>query len=296
MSLARSLEVTQLYTPLLWLPFCSLIYRHANGCLSIILQETVWLTLQRISLSQHFYVSSQALLSSRFMEALHNRALQKDTFILAHMLASWHLQSSIALAWTSPIDNCNGKLIGCWLELVVLWTLDCISGVWSGFAWVLTHVVGCWHRLGGSGIGDVVRRGRPVYTIATLCAMGRVSPLSQARPASCRSRQLAVDSRAVVRRYPYSSLAYDVGRLEQECTELRARFTSRGHSVADRCCPSHNHTCAPVRKASSQECRKEQWTRDVRPFVITNVMRTAAHPRAALTRCNVQSTTYVPTA
>ena len=40
---------------------------------------------------------------------------------------------------------------------------------------------------------------------ATLCAMGRVSPLSQARPAICRSRQLAVDSRADVRRYPYSS-------------------------------------------------------------------------------------------
>ena len=53
-------------------------------------------------------------------------------------------------------------------------------------------------------------------------------------------------------------LAYDVGRLEQECAELRARFTSRGHSVADRCCPSHSHTRALVRKARSQEGRKEQ--------------------------------------
>ena len=53
-------------------------------------------------------------------------------------------------------------------------------------------------------------------------------------------------------------LAYGVGRLEQECTGLRARFTRRGYSVADRCYPRHNLTRALVRKASSQESRKEQ--------------------------------------
>ena len=70
---------------------------------------------------------------------------------------------------------------------------------------------------------------------------------------------------------PVLVLAYDVGRLGQECTGLRARFTRQGYSVADRCCPGHNLTRALVRKARSQECRKEQRTRDVRPFVITNV-------------------------
>ena len=53
-------------------------------------------------------------------------------------------------------------------------------------------------------------------------------------------------------------LAYDVGRSGQECTGLRARFTRQGHSVVDRCCPGHNLTRALVRKARSQECRKEQ--------------------------------------
>ena len=84
--------------------------------------------------------------------------------------------------------------------------------------------------------------------------------LSLVAGSSCNLPFAAAGGRLMRRcsQVPVLVLAYDVGRLEQECTELRARFTSRGHSVADQCCPSHNHTCALVRKASSQECRKEQ--------------------------------------
>ena len=53
-------------------------------------------------------------------------------------------------------------------------------------------------------------------------------------------------------------LTNGVGRRERKCTGLRARFTRRGYSVADRCYPRHNLTRALVRKASSQEGRKEQ--------------------------------------
>ena len=44
----------------------------------------------------------------------------------------------------------------------------------------------------------------------------------------------------------------------------------------------------------NHKAEKNNEPRDVRPFVITNVMRTAAQPRAALSPHDVQSTMHVP--
>ena len=49
------------------------------------------------------------------------------------------------------------------------------------------------------------------------------------------------------------------------------------------------------RKIGSHEERKNNDLRDVHPFVNSNELRTAAHPCAALPRCNVQSPVQRPT-
>ena len=114
------------------------------------------------------------------------------------------------------------------------------------------------------------------------CVRWAASPLAAGSPCNLL---FAAAGGAVTRRCTQVLslvLTYGVGRLERECTRLRARFTRPGHSVADRCYPRHNHTRALVRKTRSQEGRKEQRLRGVHPFVNSNVMCTAAHPRAAL--------------
>ena len=89
-------------------------------------------------------------------------------------------------------------------------------------------------------------------------------------------------------------LAHGSGRLAMKCTELRAQIPNSKVLGVGPMLPKAPLTGALVRKRRTHKGRKNNDPRDVHPFVITNGMRTAAHPRAALSPHNIQSTMYVP--
>ena len=86
-----------------------------------------------------------------------------------------------------------------------------------------------------------------------------------------------------------------VGRCVAKCTRLRARSHAKGALDVGSMLPKAPVTSTLVRNTRTHKGRKNNEPRGVHPFVNFNVMRTAAHPRAALPSHNVQSSHPSPT-
>ena len=90
-------------------------------------------------------------------------------------------------------------------------------------------------------------------------------------------------------------LAHGCREMRSEVHQVACTLSHKGALDVGSMLPKAPITSALVRNTRTHKGRKNNEPRGVHPFVNSNVLRTAAHPRAALPSHNVQSSLPSPT-